>query len=94
MGFGHRVYKNYDPRAKFMQEICYRVLKTLNVQDEPLFELALKLEEKALQDEYFIKRKLYPNVDYYSGIVLQALKIPETMFTVIFAIARSIGWIS
>ena len=93
MGFGHRVYKNQDPRAGEMRKMCHRVLEELGIKNEPLFELAIELEKVALQDEYFIKRKLYPNVDFYSGIVLQALKIPRDMFTVIFSIARSIGWI-
>jgi citrate synthase len=94
MGFGHRVYKNFDPRAKEMQKMCHRVLDELNVRDEELFELAMELERSALNDPYFKERKLYPNVDFYSGIVLQALKIPRDMFTVIFALARSIGWIA
>ena len=94
MGFGHRVYKNFDPRAREMQKMCHRVLEELNVKDEALFELAMDLEKAALQDDYFKSRKLYPNVDFYSGIVLQALKIPRDMFTVIFALARSIGWIA
>lgn len=93
MGFGHRVYKNFDPRAKEMQKMCHRVLNELQIQDD-LLELAIELEKVALQDEYFVKRKLYPNVDFYSGIVLQAMKIPRDMFTVIFALARTIGWIS
>lgn len=94
MGFGHRVYKNFDPRAKVMRQTCYEVLEALKIQDDPLFKLALKLEEIALQDPYFIERKLYPNVDFYSGIILKALKIPINMFTVIFAIARTVGWIT
>ncbi|ETO32900.1 citrate synthase [Reticulomyxa filosa] len=94
MGFGHRVYKNYDPRAKVMQKMCHELLDALNKRDEPLFALAMELEKIALSDEYFIKRKLYPNVDFYSGIVLKAMGIPKTMFTVIFAVARCIGWIS
>jgi len=94
MGFGHRVYKNMDPRAKEMRKMCHRVLNELDCKDEDLFELAMELEEVALSDEYFIKRKLYPNVDFYSGIVLQALKIPRDMFTVIFSLARTIGWIT
>ncbi len=93
MGFGHRVYKHYDPRATIIRRMAYEVLDALKVQD-PLFEIALKLEEIALQDDYFIKRKLYPNVDFYSGIILRALGIPTNMFTVIFTIGRSIGWIS
>ena len=94
MGFGHRVYKNFDPRAREMQKMCHKVLEELNIQDEELFELAMALEKAALNDDYFKQRKLYPNVDFYSGIVLQALKIPRDMFTVIFALARSIGWIA
>lgn len=94
MGFGHRVYKNYDPRAKLMRQTCYEVLEELGLQDDPLFKLALELERIALEDEYFIKRKLYPNVDFYSGIVLHALGIPANMFTAIFAMGRSIGWIA
>jgi len=94
MGFGHRVYKNFDPRAKVMRKTCYEVLEALQLQNDPLFKLALALEEIALQDPYFIEKKLYPNVDFYSGIILKALKIPTNMFTVIFAIARTIGWIT
>ncbi|NNM81682.1 MAG: citrate (Si)-synthase [Burkholderiales bacterium] len=94
MGFGHRVYKNMDPRAKVMRETCYEVLAELGLQNDKMFEMAMELERIALQDEYFIERKLYPNVDFYSGIVLRALKVPLNMFTVIFAIARTIGWIS
>ncbi|MBY0577443.1 MAG: citrate (Si)-synthase [Burkholderiales bacterium] len=94
MGFGHRVYKNMDPRAKVMRETCYEVLTELGLQNDKMFEMAMELERVALQDEYFIERKLYPNVDFYSGIVLRALDIPLNMFTVIFAIARTIGWIS
>jgi citrate synthase len=94
MGFGHRVYKNYDPRAKVMQKTCYEVLEATGRQDDPLFKLAMKLEKIALEDDYFIERKLYPNVDYYSGITLSAIGIPTNMFTVMFAIARTVGWIS
>ncbi len=94
MGFGHRVYKNYDPRAKIIREVCHQVLNELADVDNPLFELALKLEEIALNDEYFVERKLYPNVDFYSGIIYRALGIPRNMFTVMFAIARTVGWIS
>lgn len=94
MGFGHRVYKNYDPRAKVMRETCHEVLETLGKKNSRLFELALALEKIALEDEYFISKKLYPNVDFYSGIILQAIGIPKTMFTVIFALARTVGWIS
>jgi len=93
MGFGHRVYKNYDPRAKIIRQSCLEVLKELKV-DDPLFEIAMKLEEIALKDEYFIKKKLYPNVDFYSGIIQRAIGIPTSMFTVIFTIGRAIGWIS
>jgi len=94
MGFGHRVYKNYDPRAKVMQETCHEVLDAVGAHDDPIFKLAMKLEQIALNDEYFIEKKLYPNVDFYSGITLNALGIPSNMFTVIFAIARTVGWIS
>lgn len=94
MGFGHRIYKNFDPRAKLMRETCYEVLNHLNLTEDPLFKLALKLEGIALQDQYFIERKLYPNVDFYSGIVLRALGIPKSMYTVIFAMARTVGWIA
>jgi len=94
MGFGHRVYKNYDPRAKIIREVCHQVLDEVASDDNPLFDLALKLEEIALSDEYFVERKLYPNVDFYSGIIYRALGIPRNMFTVMFAIARSVGWIS
>ncbi len=94
MGFGHRVYKNMDPRAKVMRETCYAVLKELKLENDPIFKMALELEQIALRDEYFIERKLYPNVDFYSGIVLRALGIPTNMFTVIFAVARTIGWVS
>lgn len=94
MGFGHRVYKNYDPRAKVMRETCHEVLKVVEGHDNPIFKLALKLEKIALEDEYFVEKKLYPNVDFYSGITLSALGIPTNMFTVIFALARTVGWIS
>ncbi|SMC25550.1 citrate synthase [Andreprevotia lacus DSM 23236] len=94
MGFGHRVYKNFDPRAKIMKQTCDEVLAELGLRDDPKFQLAMKLEEIALSDPYFIERKLYPNVDFYSGIVLTALGIPVSMFTVIFALARTVGWIS
>lgn len=93
MGFGHRVYKNFDPRAKIIREMTYKVLNELGVND-PLLDVAMKLEEAALKDDYFIQRKLYPNVDFYSGIIYKALKIPTEMFTVMFAIARTAGWIS
>lgn len=94
MGFGHRVYKNYDPRAKVMQQTCHEVLNLVNKQDETLFKLARKLEKIALEDDYFIKKKLYPNVDFYSGLTLNAIGIPSNMFTVIFALSRTVGWIS
>jgi citrate synthase len=94
MGFGHRVYKNYDPRAKLMRETCYEVLGELGLENDPLLKLAMKLEQIALEDDYFVQRKLYPNVDYYSGIVQRALGIPTDMFTCIFALARTVGWIS
>jgi citrate synthase len=94
MGFGHRVYKNFDPRAKIIRGMCYRVLEKLGKINNPLFELALKLEEIALKDEYFVSRKLYPNVDFYSGIIYSALGIPRSMFTVMFAIARTAGWVA
>jgi len=94
MGFGHRVYKNYDPRARIMQRTCNEVLDALAAKDEPLLELAMELERIALEDEYFVKRKLYPNVDFYSGIIFRAMKIPVSMFTVMFAVARAIGWVA
>jgi len=94
MGFGHRVYKNYDPRAKLMRETCHEVLEELGLHDDPLFALAMKLEKIALEDDYFVQRKLYPNVDFYSGIVQKALGIPTEMFTCIFALARTVGWIA
>lgn len=94
VGFGHRVYKNFDPRAKLMRETCHEVLNELGLHDDRLFKLALKLEKIALEDEYFISRKLYPNVDFYSGIVQRALGIPASMFTAIFTMARTVGWIA
>ena len=94
MGFGHRVYKNYDPRAKLMRETSYEVLNALGLHDDPLFKLAMTLEKIALEDEYFVARKLYPNVDFYSGIVQRALGIPSSLFTAIFALARTVGWIA
>ena len=94
MGFGHRVYKNYDPRAKLMRETCYEVLNELGLKNDPLFALAMALEKIALEDDYFVQRKLYPNVDFYSGIVQKALGIPTDMFTCIFALARTVGWIA
>ena len=93
MGFGHRVYKNYDPRAEIMRDTCYEVLGELGIKD-PLLELAMELEKAALKDEYFIEKKLYPNVDFYSGIILKAMGFPKSMFTVLFAVARTVGWIS
>ena len=93
MGFGHRVYKNFDPRAKIIREMCYKVLNELGVND-PLLDVAMKLEEAALKDDYFVQRKLYPNVDFYSGIIYKALGIPTEMFTVMFAIARTSGWVA
>jgi len=94
MGFGHRVYKNFDPRAKIIRGMCYKVLEKLGKGDDPLFELSLRLEEIALKDDYFVSRKLYPNVDFYSGIIYSALGIPRSMFTVMFAIARTAGWVA
>ena len=94
MGFGHRVYKNFDPRAKIIREMCHKVLGKLGHTDNPLFELALRLEEIALKDEYFVSRKLYPNVDFYSGIIYSALGIPRSMFTVMFALGRTVGWVA
>jgi citrate synthase len=94
MGFGHRVYKNFDPRAKIIRDMCYRVLEKMGKGGNPMFDLSLKLEEIALQDDYFVSRKLYPNVDFYSGIIYSALGIPRSMFTVMFAIARTAGWVA
>ncbi|MGY6258237.1 citrate synthase [Paraburkholderia caledonica] len=94
MGFGHRVYKNYDPRAKLMRETCHEVLEELGLHDDPLFKLAMALEKIALEDDYFVSRKLYPNVDFYSGIVQRALGIPTSMFTCIFSMARTVGWVA
>jgi citrate synthase len=94
MGFGHRVYKNYDPRAKLMRETCHEVLTELGLHNDPLFALSMKLEQIALEDDYFVSRKLYPNVDFYSGIVQRALGIPTDLFTCIFAMARTVGWIA
>jgi citrate synthase len=93
MGFGHRVYKNYDPRAKVMQKTCHEVLGKLGIKD-PLLEVAMELEQIALKDEFFIEKKLYPNVDFYSGIILRAMGFPVSMFTVLFAVARTVGWIA
>ncbi len=94
MGFGHRVYKNYDPRAKVMQKACHEVLEAMDIRDEPLLDIALELEKIALEDEYFVSKKLYPNIDFYSGITLRALGFPTDMFTVLFALARTVGWIA
>lgn len=94
MGFGHRVYKNYDPRARIMQKTCHEVLEELGIKDDPLLEVAIELEKIALSDEYFIEKKLYPNIDFYSGITLRALGFPTSMFTVLFALARTVGWIA
>ena len=93
MGFGHRVYKNYDPRARIIQKAVYDLMEDMNL-NQPLFEIAMELERIALNDEYFIERKLYPNVDFYSGLIYQALRIPTEMFTAMFALARSAGWIA
>ena len=94
MGFGHRVYKSYDPRAKMMQKTCHEVLDTLGVRNEPMLQVAMELERIALQDDYFIEKKLYPNVDFYSGITLRAMGFPKDMFTVLFAVARTVGWVA
>ena len=94
MGFGHRVYKNFDPRAKIMEQTCKEVLNEMGIKDDPLLDVAMELERIALHDEYFIERKLYPNVDFYSGITLKAMGFPTSMFTALFAVARTVGWIS
>lgn len=94
MGFGHRIYKSHDPRARIIRDVCHQVLESMGDSSDGLFELAMRLEEVALEDEYFIERKLYPNVDFYSGIIYRALGIPTNMFTVMFAIARTVGWVS
>ena len=94
MGFGHRVYKNYDPRARVMQKTCHEVLDALGRKNEPLMKVAMELERIALEDDYFIEKKLYPNIDFYSGITLRALGFPTSMFTVLFAVARTVGWIA
>jgi citrate synthase len=94
MGFGHRVYKSYDPRAKIMHKTCHEVLDVLGLKDDPLLKVAMELEKIALEDPYFVEKKLYPNVDFYSGIILKALGFPKDMFTVLFALARTVGWIS
>jgi citrate synthase len=94
MGFGHRVYKNYDPRARVMQKTCREVLEIVGVKNDPLLQVAVELERIALEDDYFVDKKLYPNIDFYSGITLKALGFPTTMFTVLFAMARTVGWIA
>jgi citrate synthase len=94
MGFGHRVYKNYDPRARIMQKTCHEVLEAVGHKDDPILQVALELERIALNDDYFIEKRLYPNIDFYSGITLKALGFPTDMFTVLFAIARTVGWIA
>jgi citrate synthase len=94
MGFGHRVYKNYDPRAKIMQRTAHEVLNELGIKDDPLLDVAVELERIALHDDYFIEKKLYPNIDFYSGITLKAMGFPTDMFTVLFAVARTVGWIA
>ena len=94
MGFGHRVYKNYDPRARIIRNVCHEVLEKLGNPNDPLLELAMRLEERALNDDYFVERRLYPNVDFYSGIIYKALGIPTNTFTVMFAIARTVGWVA
>src|SRR6266436_5529499 len=94
MGFGHRVYKNYDPRAKVLQHACHEVLDELGIREEPMLDLAMELERIALEDEYFVERKLYPNVDFYSGLILEAIGFPTTMFTVLFSMARTVGWVA
>ena len=94
MGFGHRVYKNYDPRAKVMKQTTHEVLTELGVKDDPIFEVALELERIALSDPFFVEKKLYPNIDFYSGITLRAMGFPKDMFTVLFALARTSGWIA
>ena len=94
MGFGHRVYKNYDPRAKIMQKNCHEVLAAVGADKDPALPVAMALEKIALEDDYFVKRKLYPNIDFYSGITLRALGFPTSMFTVLFAVARTVGWIA
>jgi citrate synthase len=94
MGFGHRVYKNYDPRAAVLRKSCHEVLDELGIKNEPLLKLAMELERIALEDDYFVKRKLFPNVDFYSGIILRAMGFPTSMFTVLFALARTVGWVA
>jgi citrate synthase len=94
MGFGHRVYKNYDPRAKVMQQTCHEVLDSLGVKDQNILKVAMELERIALQDDYFVEKKLYPNIDFYSGITLRAMGFPMSMFTALFAVARTVGWVA
>jgi citrate synthase len=94
MGFGHRVYKNFDPRAKVLERTCHEVLDELGIEDEPLLDIAVELERIALEDNYFISKKLYPNVDFYSGIIFKAMGIPTSLFTVLFAVARTVGWVA
>ena len=94
MGFGHRVYKNYDPRAKIMRETTHQVLGELGIKDDPILDVAMELEKIALEDDYFVEKKLYPNIDFYSGITLKALGFPTSMFTVLFSLARTVGWIA
>jgi len=94
MGFGHRVYKNMDPRARIIRETAYEVLEELDLKDNPTFKMAMELERIALEDDYFVGRKLYPNVDFYSGIIFRAMGIPTSMFTVLFALARTAGWVA
>ena len=94
MGFGHRVYKNYDPRARVMQKTCHEVLTELGITDDPLLDVAMELERIALSDEYFVEKKLYPNIDFYSGSTLKAMGFPTTMFTALFALARTVGWVA
>ncbi|MFP6682309.1 MAG: citrate synthase, partial [Gammaproteobacteria bacterium] len=94
MGFGHRVYKNYDPRARVMQQTCHEVLKELGIKDDPMLDVAMELERIALSDDYFVQKKLYPNIDFYSGITLKAIGFPTTMFTALFALARTTGWVA
>ena len=94
LGFGHRVYKNYDPRARIIQKACHDVLAELGIKGDPLLDLAMELEKIALNDRYFVDRKLYPNVDFYSGIILKAMGFPTSMFTALFAVSRTVGWVS
>jgi citrate synthase len=94
MGFGHRVYKNFDPRARVLEKTCHEVLDELGIKDEPLLDIAVELERIALEDDYFVSKKLYPNVDFYSGIIFKAMGIPTSLFTVLFAVARTVGWVA